>query len=383
MKNILEEYCIAIYDCEHKTAPLSEFGYPSIRTPNIGKGRLILEGVNLVSENTWKEWTKRAIPEYQDLIFAREAPAGNIAIVPKNIKLCLGQRTVLIKPNKHKIVPEFLCYYLLSPLMQNELFSKSAGSTVAHINVKDIKNLHLFNLPTLPIQQKIASILSAYDDLIEINLKRIKLLEETAQRTYKELLINEILEEKEIMFFGEVITGKTPSTLNQEFFDGNTLFVKTPDMHDAPYVIESTQKLSEKGANSQKGKFIPKNSLMVSCIGSAGVCALASQNCQTNQQINSIRFYKSHYSYYLYCFSKELKPLLEALGSNGATMTNVNKGKFEQIKVPYFGEDIQVQFHNQVKNYFELILNLQTENRLLKEARDILLPGLMTGVISV
>ena len=94
----LDNLCELIVDCEHKTAPTQETGYPSIRTPNIGKGILILEGVNRVSEKTYNEWTRRAIPQADDLILAREAPAGNIAVIPENLKVCLGQRTVLIRP---------------------------------------------------------------------------------------------------------------------------------------------------------------------------------------------------------------------------------------------------------------------------------------------
>lgn len=165
--------------------------------------------------------------------------------------------------------------------------------------------------------------------------------------------------------------------------NGNIPFVKTPDMSGFPYVIETVQKLSELGANTQKKKFIPKNSLMISCIGSAGIYALASMDCQTNQQINSIVFYQDYYTYYFYCLAKSLKPLLEGLGSNGATMTNVNKGKFEKIKAIYPTKERLIEFHTLIKNNFEIILNLQKQNKLLKEARDILLPRLMNRTIEV
>ena len=179
----LQDICELIVDCEHKTAPVQDAGIPSIRTPNVGRGRLVLENVNRVSEDTWKYWTKRAIPREGDLIFAREAPLGNVAIVPPDTKLCLGQRTVLIRPNKERVSPSYLCYLLLSPKLQSILHSMGSGATVPHVNIKDIRNL-LLQLPSLPIQKKIAGVLSAYDDLIEANLKRIKLLEEMAQITY-------------------------------------------------------------------------------------------------------------------------------------------------------------------------------------------------------
>ena len=129
----LKDVCSLIIDCEHKTAPIQEIGYPSIRTPNIGKGRLILEGVNRVSEEIYQAWTKRAIPEADDLILAREAPIGNVAIIPKNLKVCLGQRTVLIRPDKNKVNSQYLCYLLLGDEVQGKIKSVSNGATVHHL----------------------------------------------------------------------------------------------------------------------------------------------------------------------------------------------------------------------------------------------------------
>ena len=102
----LSTLCALIVDCEHKTAPTQEHGYPSIRTPNVGKGKLILEEVNRVSEETYTAWTRRAIPLPGDLILAREAPAGNVAVIPDGVKVCLGQRTVLIRPRREVFEPQ-------------------------------------------------------------------------------------------------------------------------------------------------------------------------------------------------------------------------------------------------------------------------------------
>lgn len=106
---ILLDVCELIIDCEHKTAPTQETGYPSIRTPNIGHGRFILDNVNRVSEETYAAWTQRGVPQAGDLILAREAPIGNVAIIPQKLKVCLGQRTVLIRPDKNSVDPHYLC----------------------------------------------------------------------------------------------------------------------------------------------------------------------------------------------------------------------------------------------------------------------------------
>lgn len=153
----LAELCEMIVDCEHKTAPTQQTGYPSIRTPNVGKGFLILDDVNRVSESTYKEWTKRAIPQADDLILAREAPAGNVAVIPENLKVCLGQRTVLIRPQKNKLNSKYLSFLLLSKDVQKKFLSHSRGATVEHINMKDIRAFEIYNLSSITEQQTIVN----------------------------------------------------------------------------------------------------------------------------------------------------------------------------------------------------------------------------------
>lgn len=151
----LVELCELIVDCEHKTAPKQNEGIPSIRTPNIGKGILLLDGVYRVSLKTYEQWTQRAKPLGGDLILAREAPAGNVAVIPENLPLCLGQRTVLIRPKKEIFDSKFLAMFLLQPKMQAKLLAHSRGATVQHVNMKDIRALNIEMIPLLTEQNEI------------------------------------------------------------------------------------------------------------------------------------------------------------------------------------------------------------------------------------
>jgi type I restriction enzyme S subunit len=151
------ELCEAIVDCEHKTAPTQSEGYPSIRTPNIGRGELLLDGVYRVSEETYRQWSRRAIPMPGDLILAREAPAGNVAVIPDGLQPCLGQRTVLIKPKREVVRPKYLMYELLSASMQERLLDHSQGATVQHVNMKDIRALPIPKLPSLAEQDRVVN----------------------------------------------------------------------------------------------------------------------------------------------------------------------------------------------------------------------------------
>ncbi|WP_393937345.1 restriction endonuclease subunit S [Aeromonas rivipollensis] len=183
--NVLSSMCELIVDCEHKTAPTQDEGFPSIRTPNIGKGKLLLDNVKRVSEETYLAWTRRAVPLPGDLIFAREAPAGNVAVVPDGLQPCLGQRTVLIRPKKEAFDSLFLTYLLLSPSMQEHLLSHSKGSTVQHINMKDIRALRLGCIPPIREQRELAQRItdcSMYFERLEsIYQRKVAALDELKQ----------------------------------------------------------------------------------------------------------------------------------------------------------------------------------------------------------
>ena len=185
----LEDACELIVDCPHSTARDEGKGFPLIRTPNIGRGRFLLENVHRVSESVYNKRNARAVPKDDDIILAREAPAGNVAIIKNGVKMCLGQRTVLLRPNKEVVNPDFLTYFLLAPEQQYGLLGTANGATVAHVNIPTIRNLKI-KLPPLKTQERIGKILSAYDDLIENNQRQIKLLEEAAQRLYKEWFVD-------------------------------------------------------------------------------------------------------------------------------------------------------------------------------------------------
>jgi type I restriction enzyme S subunit len=176
----LADLCELIVDCEHKTAPTQDEGIPSIRTPNIGKGKLLLEGVYRVSQKTYREWTRRAVPMAGDLILAREAPAGNVAVIPDDLPLCLGQRTVLIRPSRDVFDPKFLALVLLQPEIQKKLLAHSRGATVQHVNMKDIRALDVGAVPPLSAQQTIvakAEFISAENEkLISLYQKKLAAL---------------------------------------------------------------------------------------------------------------------------------------------------------------------------------------------------------------
>jgi len=200
----LDSLCELIVDCEHKTAPTQETGYPSIRTPNIGRGDLILENVNRVSYETYLQWTRRAVPKAGDLILAREAPAGNIAVIPENIEVCLGQRTVLLRPKNNKLISKYLAYLILSKEVQEILLSHSTGATVQHINMKDIRAFKIYDLSDLKEQkavvQKLDALRAETQKLEAVYKKKIADLEELKKSILQKAFAGELKTEKALVW---------------------------------------------------------------------------------------------------------------------------------------------------------------------------------------
>ena len=253
------------------------------------------------------------------------------------------------------------------------------------------------------MQRRIVGILSAYDDLIENNQRRIKILEEMARSLYREWfvifrfpghekvpLVDSPLgpipkgwEVKPINYFGKVITGKTPSKNNEGFYGKDVPFVKTPDMHGNMFILGTNESLSAAGAESQANKTLPVGSICVSCIGTIGVVSITTEDCQTNQQINSVALTNEASREFLFFSLQDAKKTLNNLGSTGATMGNVNKAKFEAMKIISPSAGVIVNYHRLVEAIFAEILTLSRQIENLRWTRDLLLPRLLSANVKL
>lgn len=288
-------------------------------------------------------------------------------------------------------------YYLL---LNNVEAIKSLGSGAATpiINKTSFGQIQ-FAVPALDVQKRISRILSAYDDLIDNNRKRIALLEKAARLLYEEWFVRlqfpghehtpvvdgvpEGWKRKSVEDIGAVITGKTPDTTRASYYGEDVPFIKTPDMHGNVYVIETESSLSREGADVQPKKYLPKNAILVACIGAKlGVVSLSPGVSQTNQQINAVVVHNSAATYFAFFTLRDFKPRLEAIGG-GATMPNVNKSKFGSLDFLLPSKALLQAFDEFCKPVFAQIMTLQQQNRKLQAARDLLLPRLMSGKLAV
>jgi len=186
----IQDIYSALYDGPHATPKPSETGPIFLGIKNLtDDGHLDLSEVRHIDEEEFPRWTKRVLPRAGDIVFTYEATLNRYAIIPQGFRGCLGRRLALIRPDSSKIDTRFLFYYFFGKEWRQIVASKiNIGSTVDRIPLIDFPGFKI-RIPNLPTQRKIAAILCAYDNLIENNLRRIKILEEMAQSLYREWFV--------------------------------------------------------------------------------------------------------------------------------------------------------------------------------------------------
>ena len=397
---VLNDICELIVDCPHSTAYDEGTGYPLVRTPNIGRGRIIYSGMHRVCEEVYNKRNARAIPQTNDLIFAREATAGNVALIQEGEKVCLGQRTVLIRPNANLVNPAFLTYHLLAPEQQYKLLSTANGATVAHVNMPTIRNLKL-SLPPIATQHRIATILSRYDSLIENYQKQIKLLEEAAQRLYKEWFVDlhfpghentkivdgvpEGWEKKKISDICQTVGGGTPSTKVAEYYDdGNIKWVTPTDItrSNCLCLFDTDKKITEDGLAHSSAKILPPETILMTSRASVGYFGIYDCEVCTNQGfISCIPNERSYQMYMLYNLINRVEEIRQKAG--GSTYLEISKSVFRDFDIVLPSCMVLETFQEQSHKMLDCMRQIAKQLRLLTEARDRLLPKLMSGAIEV
>jgi hypothetical protein len=386
---ILQDVCELIADCPHSTAKDEGEGYPLIRTPNIGKGRLILEGVHRVSKEVYERRNSRATPRVDDIIFAREAPAGNAAIILEGQRVCLGQRTVLIRPNIDSVYPKFLVYYILAPQQQYKLLGGANGATVAHVNLPIIRSMTI-DLPAMDVQVKMAEILSAYDNLIDNNRRQIVLLEEAAQRLYREWFVDlrfpgyentkivdgvpEGWEEKQLSDFADVVMGQSPKS---EFYNKEKRglpFHQGVGSYGDRFVKDETY-------STAYTRVVEAGSILFSVRAPVGRLNLTKHRVVIGRGLSAIN-HKDGLQSFLYYLLKG-RFFKDNIIGNGSIFASINKEELLSQAFLIPTHDVVRKFDHISSAIDRRIDALDVQTKMLMEARDRLLPKLMSGEIAV
>ncbi|MCD7780081.1 MAG: restriction endonuclease subunit S [Candidatus Gastranaerophilales bacterium] len=209
----LENLCILVTDGTHDSPRLLTKGYPLIKGKDINQGYIKFENCDYISLQDHLKVISRSKPEYGDILFANIGSIGDLAYV-NTMKEFSIKNVALIKPDNKKINNLYLYYYMLSSSFQDKIKSIKQGAAQPFISLNLLRNFEIKIIENVNVQQKIAKILSNYDDLIENNNKRIKILEEMAQKIYKEWFVDFKFPGAKNATFKDSELGKIPSDWN-------------------------------------------------------------------------------------------------------------------------------------------------------------------------
>ena len=341
-----------------------------------------------------------------DILFGRrslvESGAGKSSIVKNlNEPTTYESSVIRLRLNKKHSNPYFYYYWLLSPSGKGAIASIVTGANVKGIKSSDLKNI-VVPTPPLPTQNKIVGILSAYDDLIENNLKRIKLLEEMAQITYEEWFVR-------LRFPGHESTPINPETglpegwrmgTMQDLFDfkngyafksgtyvqdGQHKIVTIKNVQDGSFIPDTTDTIAELPSNIKAHHHLSTGDIIMSLTGNVGrVCLVYGENYLLNQRVAKVVPNIPADRLYLYTLLRSRGTLTQLENiSNGAAQQNLSPVNASKMPALVPARNVLDDFNKNIGGIIDLICLKNIENNRLREARDILLPRLMTGVIDV
>jgi type I restriction enzyme S subunit len=361
-----------------------------------------LSDVRHIAEEDYAAWTKRVVPEPGDIVFTYEATLNRYAIIPQGFRGCLGRRLALIRPNSAKVNPRFLFLYFFGQDWRNTISGNIlSGATVDRIPLTKFPEFEV-NLPPRPVQDKIADILSAYDDLIENNTRRIKILEQMAQMLYREWFVNFRFPGHEKVKMVESEMGLIPEGWNlcpvtqavdvdpttKVPRDGVKPFVPMGSLSPNSMLINDV----EKREGNSGSKFRNGDTLfarITPCLENGKTGFVQFLPTDDAVAFGSTEFIvlrsRTVCPEYVYLMARSDEFRDNAIKSmSGATgRQRVQQQSFDRFFIAQPPSDLLECFQSAVAQMFRLIQTLSLKSTNLRTTRDLLLPNLVSGEVSV
>lgn len=335
--------------------------------------------------------------KYGDLIICEGGEPGRCAIWKDTIPNMKIQKA-LHRVRVHDCLDyRYLFYWFLWTGKRGALEQYFTGATIKHMPGQKLKSV-IIDKPPIKTQRRIADILSAYDDLIENNRKQIKLLEEAARRLYKEWfvdlrfpghehtkIVNGVPEGWGIYRFSDkvdIMSGGTPKTDNSNYYNGTIPFYTPKDSDDAFFAFETITNITEEGLNNCNSRLYPKNTVIITARGTVGKTTLLAVPMAMNQSCYALKSDNIKAPYYLFfALNKEIASL-KAM-SNGGMFNTIIVKTFDSIHIAIPSNNLITSFETLVTPIMEQIKTKTKEIFVLVEARDRLLPKLMSKEVEV
>lgn len=374
----LSECCLSISDGDHLPPPKVDAGIPFITISDIdSSNRLNLDVKQFVPEEYYNNLKDIRKAQRNDILYSVVGSFGIPVIIKGNDKFVFQRHIAILRPDPTKVIPDYLFYIMKSYNFYMQADSVAIGAAQRTISLTALRNMTV-ELPSMDVQKKIATILSRYDSLIDNYQKQIKLLEEAAQRLYKEWFVKlrfpghestkivdgvpEGWEKKKLGSIAPILTGKKDA--NYGTLDGNYPFFTC----------------------SQEPIKAPSYSFDAEAVLLAG-------NGDFNVKLYRGRFEAYQRTYVLIPSNADLLYVLYnsvaknmvklANGASGSTIKFLTKRMIENIDVLVPTNTILNEYNSLRRKIQQDLENIKSQLRLLTESRDRLLPKLLSGEIEV
>lgn len=333
------------------------------------------------------------------VLLAGNNASGNYTAKYYKGKFNAYQRTYIIESaNEEELNIRYLCYALNQQLRL--LKTMSSGSTTKFLTVRMLDNLDI-PLPSINIQTEIVNILSAYDDLIENNQKQIKLLEEAAQRIYKEWfvdlrfpgyentkIVDGVPEEWRVASIADIcdtVGGGTPSTKIQSYYEkGDILWVIPTDItrNFSLALLDTEKKITPEGLKNSSAKILPAETILMTSRASVGFFGMCKYEVCTNQGfISCIPKRENLQMYLLFNLKSRIEEIRQKAG--GSTYLEISKTVFRELKIILPKDEVLAEYQKDGHDIFDEIYCRTEMIKSLVDMRNRLLPKLMSGKVEV
>ena len=405
IQEIAKDFGDAPFGSNLKSKDYTESGIPVIQGGNIVDQKFEWNNKLYVSEQKFNS-LKRSHCRAGDLVFPKigNRTVSSCTIVPvveghKIFLLSTNMMKVSVKPEIANL--QYVYYYFCQKHIRQYIVSIAGGGAQPIFNLTTLKNFEI-ELPHLPLQRKIAGVLSAYDDLIENNTRRIEILEEMARSIYREWFVKFrfpgheqvqmvdsglglIPEGWEIVSFtdiADILSGGTPKTRIPEYWGGDIPFFTPKDASSSFYVTETDKSITELGLKKCNSKLYPQNTVFITARGTVGKAVLTAVDMAMNQSCFALKGREDINQYFIFLTVNAYAAHLKQTAS-GATFDAIIIDNFRRLMVVKPPLNLLGNFGTLIQPFFEKILNLLNKNANLRQTRDLLLPRLISGEIDV
>ena len=379
----------------------TDHGVPFYRSKEIiecSQGQSISEPLYITNQRYDEIKDKFGVPVAGDMLLTSVGTIGIPYIVKETDEFYFKDGNLTWFRNfTNKLCAQYLYYWVTSKEGTGVLNNTTIGSSQKALTISALKNIEI-TVPPIENQRRIADILFAYDDLIENNRKQIKLLEEAAQRLYKEWFVDlrfpghehtkitdgvpEGWEKRLLSDKVKIMSGGTPKTDNSNYYGGEIPFYTPKDSGGAFFAFQTETNITEEGLDNCNSHLYPENTIIITARGTVGKTTLLAVPMAMNQSCYALKSDEINAPYYLF-FALNQEIIALRTMSNGGVFNTIVVKTFDRIHIRIPPDNLIQRFENMVTPVMELIKAKTKENFALSEARDRLLPELMSGEVEV